>query len=327
MLHCRVWLSVLAGLYVTLLVAPAPASGDCVGGEACEQPCPAENSCYTDAECRPGMVCQPWGPNMPCRPSACACDPTEGLWKCTADCAGQCTFLDCDDGNPCTEDSLGPDGCVHTPVGGAELIVVETPELTGAYSLSTGRNGEIALGFSLFEIHCVAIRWGGSITTGAWTCFGAPVGAGAEFSASFLPEAFCLAWHAEDSQIIGAQIPFDSADSFSCHFGDTFALLLDGVATLRVSLQACVGVPECGCVPPYPSGLLNSVRLVIAAQRMHDFNGDGHVGLNDATEFADCMSGPDRDLGSGECPVFDSDRDNDVDMGDVAAFQRAFTGP
>jgi hypothetical protein len=60
---------------------------------------------------------------------------------------------------------------------------------------------------------------------------------------------------------------------------------------------------------------------------MHDFNGDARVNLDDATEFADCMCGPDRDLGSGECRVFDSDRDNGVDMADAAAFQRAFTGP
>ena len=213
-------------------------------------------------------------------------------------------------------------------VPGPNSTKLEMPELTGLYPLLTGRNGEIALGFSLFEIHCVTIRWAGSITTGAWSCFGGqPVGAGAEFLASFNPEAFCLASHVEDSQIIGAWIPFDRTDPFRCHFGDTFALLLDGVATLRVSLQACVGLPECGCVSPYPSGLLNSVRLVIAAQRMHDFNGDARVNLNDATEFADCVSGPDGDLGFAECRVFDSDRDNDVDMADAAAFQRAFTGP
>ena len=60
---------------------------------------------------------------------------------------------------------------------------------------------------------------------------------------------------------------------------------------------------------------------------MHDYDGDARVNLDDAAEFPDCMSGPDGDPGFAECRVFDSDRDNDVDMGDAAAFQRAFTGP
>lgn len=210
----------------------------------------------------------------------------------------------------------------------AETIVVELPEAAGFYPLLSEHNGEIDLGFSLFEIHVVSIRWAGSIATGAWSCFGGhPVGAGADFRAAFHPEASCWASHVEDSQIIGAQIPFDSTDSLSCHSGDTFELLLDGVATLHVSLQPFLGPPECGYVPPHPSGLLNSVTLAIAARRMHDFNGNARVNLDDAAEFPDCMSGPDGDLDFADCRIFDSDSDNDVDMTDCAAFQRAFTGP
>ncbi len=48
--------------------------------------------------------------------------------------------------------------------------------------------------------------------------------------------------------------------------------------------------------------------------------------LNDAAEFVECMDGPDGGLGLG-CLVFDGDGDDDVDLTDAAAFQRAFTGP
>lgn len=314
-------------LTASLLVLPSAASGGCSGGEACAEPCPAENSCHSDAECQPGEVCQRWTYGLPCLPGVCACN-SRGGWTCTADCAPQCNPINCDDGNPCTDDSSSADGCVHTPVGGAELIVLELPELTGFYSVSTERDDEISLGFSLSEIYCVSIRWAGSITTGAWSCVGEqPVGARVQFLALFLPEVSCLATHVETSQIIGAWIPFDSTDSFRCLFGDTIALLSDGVATLGVGLDLCAGIDECRCVPPYSSGQLNSVTLTIAARRMHDFNGDTRVNLDDMTEFVACLNASGGDPGFAECHVFDSDRDTDVDLADAAAFQRAFTGP
>ena len=74
-----------------------------------------------------------------------------------------------------------------------------------------------------------------------------------------------------------------------------------------------------------PIGMLNSVSLVIAAHRMHDFDADGAVDLDDMNAFDSCMGGPEDQLAIG-CEVFDSDRDVDVDLADFAAFQVAFIG-
>lgn len=57
-----------------------------------------------------------------------------------------------------------------------------------------------------------------------------------------------------------------------------------------------------------------------------DWNADCDVRLDDYAVFASCVSGPDV-LYSPGCEVFDSDLDDNVDLTDVAAFQRAFTGP
>jgi len=65
-----------------------------------------------------------------------------------------------------------------------------------------------------------------------------------------------------------------------------------------------------------------------------DFDDDGDVDLDDYTVFADCLAGPgatpaptDPQVTVQEClDVFDSDRDDDVDLADFASFQEYFTG-
>jgi len=56
-----------------------------------------------------------------------------------------------------------------------------------------------------------------------------------------------------------------------------------------------------------------------------DCNTDGGVDLIDFNDFQPCFSGPVGGVGSG-CRCFDVDQDSDVDLSDVAAFQRAFAG-
>jgi len=56
-----------------------------------------------------------------------------------------------------------------------------------------------------------------------------------------------------------------------------------------------------------------------------DCNSDGGVDLVDFGDIDVCLSGP----GGGvtlDCRCFDLDRDDDVDLTEVAAFQRSFTG-
>ena len=58
---------------------------------------------------------------------------------------------------------------------------------------------------------------------------------------------------------------------------------------------------------------------------MHDYIEDGAVDLDDNIEIVDCLTEP-NGTAAPECAVFDSDRDDDLDMEDAAAFQPAFTG-
>ena len=57
-----------------------------------------------------------------------------------------------------------------------------------------------------------------------------------------------------------------------------------------------------------------------------DFDANCVVDLDDYSDLSDCLTGPDV-LSSAGCEVFHSDADEDVDLKDAAAFQRAFTGP
>jgi hypothetical protein len=64
-----------------------------------------------------------------------------------------------------------------------------------------------------------------------------------------------------------------------------------------------------------------------------DFNGDGHVSLDDCQVFPECIAGagvtpsPTPPLSQQDClDSFDLEADGDVDLGDFAAFQEAFTG-
>jgi len=54
-----------------------------------------------------------------------------------------------------------------------------------------------------------------------------------------------------------------------------------------------------------------------------DLTGDGHTDRYDASRFTTCLSGPGFQSDAG-CNCADADIDTDVDLGDIAAFQRAF---
>jgi len=202
------------------------------------------------------------------------------------------------------------------------MIIVEIPGLTGAYDWDIQRDAEVSLGFSLFDIGCVAIQWSGWINTGTFDCFGTLQGLGGQFDATFIPESLAGASFEERDGRANFTIPFERTDPVQLQPGGTFDFLLDGSADIRVSFppyfQKCLIVYS-------PIGMLSSVSLVIAAHRMHDFDADGAVDLDDMNAFDSCMGGPEDQLAIG-CEVFDSDRDVDVDLADFAAFQVEFTG-
>ena len=55
-----------------------------------------------------------------------------------------------------------------------------------------------------------------------------------------------------------------------------------------------------------------------------DCNADGGVNLIDYSDFESCLSGPDGAAWTSSCSCFDIDGDEDVDLADMAEFQRAF---
>ena len=80
----------LLAMSVPLLFVPA-AHAHCEdpAGECAGQPCEAENSRPSDADCGPGSTCVPWEPPQPCFASTCYCD--NGNWLCTDDCSDRCS--------------------------------------------------------------------------------------------------------------------------------------------------------------------------------------------------------------------------------------------
>jgi hypothetical protein len=57
-----------------------------------------------------------------------------------------------------------------------------------------------------------------------------------------------------------------------------------------------------------------------------DFDGDGDADLADWAGMAGCLHGPGVLPMNSQCLVLDADQDDDIDLADVAAFQRDFTG-
>lgn len=71
---------------LTLLRGLHAHAGECRNAEFCKDPCPAENSCRSDADCAKPLRCRPG-----CVPSSCVCNPDTGEWAaCTTDCAWEC---------------------------------------------------------------------------------------------------------------------------------------------------------------------------------------------------------------------------------------------
>jgi len=73
----------------------------------------------------------------------------------------------------------------------------------------------------------------------------------------------------------------------------------------------------------------NSITLLVVPPALApaDFNGDGHVDLQDFAHFESCFTGPNAGPLPAGCANADLDQDQDVDMRDFSLFQRCFTGP
>ena len=317
-------------------------NGNCL--PECPEPCPAENSCQSDAECGPGMVCQSWTPGLPCLPSLCDCD--NGGWRCTADCAGQCI----DDCGRCRARIVNLD--LHLP-NIVEVCVSNASACTETSTIKIELDGptcrwntQFQLTLAPGETRCVDAQASSQcyFDFGLWCvqaelldqfglcdvdqecrdfCSGPPP---PPMNVSASDGEYCEGVLVTWNPVPGASLYevyrnwlFGSCGTFLGYTGANWYFHAgEGFSpTFRYSVRA---ITRCG--PSACSNTDNGHRGSLLA----DSDGDCDVDLDDHAVLAGCVRGPDV-LYAAECEVFAADRDEDIDLIDVAAFQRAFTGP
>lgn len=237
----------------------------------------------------------------------------------------------CNDCNSCTNDTYNSTTkqCEYTLIDppctndGTEIVVVDLTNLVGTYGFweSTIREAEIDLDFTPFKVECMNIEWSGVVQLSKVDCTGTPdkYGYGGSLQASFNVNSYRWYIFGVDKGEALTNVPFHQTDVIT---GERLDFLVDQNTKIHVVfrpvLQKCAVISQ-------PGAVLDSVNLTLAIHRMHDYNRDAKVDLDDATIFSDCFIGPDHSYKS-NCQYFDSDRDMDVDLFDAASFQREFTG-
>lgn len=89
-----------------------------------------------------------------------------------------------------------------------------------------------------------------------------------------------------------------------------------------LELSGTIGQPDAGALSGGDFTLTGGFWFALAPD---DCNSDGGVNLIDYDDFEGCLSGPDIAV-TPVCTCFDVDQDDDVDLLDVAQFQKAFNG-
>ncbi len=92
----------------------------------------------------------------------------------------------------------------------------------------------------------------------------------------------------------------------------------------QVLNETCVDLGATGYDTTYGWGFVNAYNAVAAVSVPGDYNHDGEVDLTDFVHWDDCMTGPDNGPYDAGCGPFDFEGDEDVDLEDFAAFQKAF---
>ena len=133
----------------------------------------------------------------------------------------------------------------------------------------------------------------------------------------------------------GIAMPSGNAAGFACLIGETHEIgyqgkrkyvFLDEVEEWDVSLTGDEGpMYLVSRRSRYHSGSVFVSHISIPGGPVEgELDCDGDVDLDDFALFADCITGVGGDVSLTECAPADYDGDNDVDLIDVAVFQRLF---
>jgi hypothetical protein len=88
-------------------------------------------------------------------------------------------------------------------------------------------------------------------------------------------------------------------------------------------LSGTIGQPDAGILAGGDFSLTGGFWFPVAPG---DCNTDGGVNLYDLSDVEECLSGPEGGPVPVECACLDFDCDGDVDLSDVAQFQKSFSG-
>lgn len=135
-----------------------------------------------------------------------------------------------------------------------------------------------------------------------------------------------------DHIIPAGSLPFFSISGDTVRYGAFDAFTFGAVPTDGVNSMNDGGI----IAPNSPTNYAGATGSVNAGGGVveGDFDGDGDVDLDDFTNYADCMAGPNATpspiiggVTAQDClDAFDSDSDLDVDADDFEEFQAGFTG-
>jgi hypothetical protein len=197
-------------------------------------------------------------------------------------------------------------------------FVPVTITLFGILRVVSATTFEFDLGVILSDVNEVKFICDGTITAGvdywgepfSWN-FSAYLDADTRYMFAKGP------WAGEDTYPYPE--PFSGQSQFRPHFGGTWDFLLDGHATGRVYFSVVYIIPE---FPPrkLPCGYLSSASIIVNADLLGDFDGNGDVDFFDFAIFALAWrSSPGDDNWNPHCDISDPS-DNVIDELDLGAF-------
>jgi len=265
---------------------------DCDDGDACTLDLCSDGGCYHEE-----IVCPESSRSCDGPPS---CDPAVG-----------CVFED----PPCVLDGLVCDEVTTACVPPGEIILIDLVGSSGIEVLETGLRVNISLDRPFYSIDDVAITMSGTLRAGEVDCWG---------DSQQLSGNVCVMVGDDYGNRVCSPngSPGNAGDLATFEHTASMDALLAELQTGSADMSFWVESWTSKCyVLRLPSATLEHATLRILGQPMFDANVDGEIDLSDALFALDCMDGSTM-IGGVECGIFDADRDDDVDLRDVAVFMQ-----